>query len=80
MFYNDSERHSNSTNSVLNTVDGLLPLVDDVQSRLQQLHLEHKVNFSNLLITNQSDFSYYNFLTDFRLKKLRSKMKYTSLD
>lgn len=39
-----SDRLSNPTNSVLNTVDGLLPLVDDVQSRLQQLHLEYKVN------------------------------------
>lgn len=37
------ERHSNPTNCVLNTVDGLLPIVDDVQNRLQQLNLEHKV-------------------------------------
>jgi len=38
------ERNSSSTNCILNTVDGLLPLVDDVQNRLRQLNLEHKVN------------------------------------
>lgn len=44
MFSNfDLGQHSNSTNSILNTVDGLLPIVDDVQNRLQQLNLEHKV-------------------------------------
>lgn len=80
IFCNDSERHSNPTNSVLNTVDGLLPLVDDVQSRLQQLHLEHKVKFSNLLVTNQSNFSCNNVLIGIRLKKQRFKMKYMSLD
>lgn len=42
VFFN-VERHSSPTNCILNTVDGLLPLVDDVQNRLQQLNLEHKV-------------------------------------
>lgn len=37
------ERHPNSTNHILSTVDGLLPIVDDVQNRLQQLNSEHKV-------------------------------------
>ncbi|XP_050442750.1 myotubularin-related protein 3 [Adelges cooleyi] len=36
------ERHSNSINYTLNSVDGLLPLVDDVQDRLQQIALDHK--------------------------------------
>lgn len=50
IFY-DVERHLSSTSCILNTVDGLLPLVDDVQDRLQQLNLEHKVN---KLINNNS--------------------------
>lgn len=44
MIFYDVERHSSPTNCILNTVDGLLPLVDDIQNRLQQLNLEHKVN------------------------------------
>ncbi|KAF0765430.1 myotubularin-related protein 3 isoform X1 [Aphis craccivora] len=39
---NGIERHSSPTNCILNTVDGLLPLVDDIQNRLRQLNLEHK--------------------------------------
>lgn len=47
LFLSDLEQQSNPTHYVLNTVDGLLPVVDDVQNRLQQLNLEHKVNLIN---------------------------------
>lgn len=46
IFFCNLERQSNPTNCVLNTVDGLLPLVDDVQNRLHELNLEHKVKSS----------------------------------
>lgn len=56
MIFSDLEQHSNSANSILNTVDGLLPLVDDIQNRLQQLNSEHKVKFTYKLFSNNYYF------------------------
>lgn len=77
LFFNDLERHSNPTNCVLNTVDGLLPLVDDVQNRLQQINLEHKVNLIYLFDRQ----SVLIIITIFgcRLEKLPFKMNCTLL-